>query len=75
MNRPIAPSLITSVPSPAAKQSESRTIATGDGDNPTPPKIKLVGFDYVFAHRGHQYLAMETEKLDYFSGNQGIDRS
>jgi hypothetical protein len=34
-----------------------------------------MGFDYVFAHRGHQYLAMETEKLDYFSGNQGIDRS
>jgi hypothetical protein len=34
-----------------------------------------MGFDYVFAHRGHQYLAMKTEKLDYFSGNLGIDRS
>ncbi len=34
-----------------------------------------MGFDSVFAHRGHQYLAMKTEKLDYFSGNLGIDRS
>ena len=42
---------------------------------PYSVKIKLMGFDYVFARRGHQYLAMETEKLDYFSGNQGIDRS
>lgn len=34
-----------------------------------------MGFVYVLAHREHQYLATETEKLDYFSGNQGIDRS
>jgi hypothetical protein len=38
-------------------------------------KIKLMGSDYVFAQLGHQYLATETEKLDYFSGNLGIDRS
>jgi hypothetical protein len=34
-----------------------------------------MGFDYVLAHRGHQYLATETEKLDYSSGTLGIDRS
>jgi hypothetical protein len=34
-----------------------------------------MGFDYVLAHREHQYLATETEKLDYFSGTLGIDRS
>lgn len=34
-----------------------------------------MGFDYVLAHRERQYLAMETEKLDYFSGTLGIDRS
>ena len=75
MNRPIAPSLITSVPSRFFE-------AIGEQDNrnrrwrqPYSVKIKLMGFDYVFADRGHQYLAMETEKLDYFSGNQGIDRS
>ncbi len=56
--------------------------AIGEQDNrnrrwrqPYSVKIKLMGFEYVFADRGHQYLAMETEKLDYFSGNQGIDRS
>src|ERR1700730_2181082 len=38
-------------------------------------KIKLMGFDYVLAHRQHHYLATETEKLDYFSGTLGIDRS
>ena len=30
-------------------------------------KIKLMGFDYVLAHREHH------EKLDYFSGTLGID--
>jgi len=56
--------------------------AIGEQDNrnrrwrqPCSVKIKLMDFDYVFADRGHQYLAMETEKLEYFSGNQGIDRS
>ena len=38
-------------------------------------KIKLMGFDYVLGHREHQYVATETEKLDYFSGTLGIDRS
>ncbi len=56
--------------------------AIGEQDNrnrrwrqPYSIKIKLMGFDYVSAHRGHQYLAAETEKLDYFSGNLGFDRS
>ena len=74
MNRPIAPSFITSAPSPSSKQSESRTIATGEGDN-LPIKIKLMGFDYVLAHREHHYLATETEKLDHFSGTLAIDCS
>jgi hypothetical protein len=51
---------ITSVPGPSSKQSESRTIATRDGDKLYSIKIKLIGFD------GHQYLATETEKPDYF---------
>ncbi len=32
------------------------------------------GFRLRVCPCGHQYLATETEKLDYFSGNQGIDR-
>jgi hypothetical protein len=32
-----------------------------------------MGFVYVLAHREHQYLTTETEKLDYFSGTLGID--
>src|SRR3984893_1598152 len=38
-------------------------------------KIKLMGFDYVLAHREHHYLATETEKLNYSSGTLGIDLS
>jgi hypothetical protein len=56
--------------------------AIGEQDNrnrrwrqPYSIKIKLMGFDYVLAHREHQYLTTETEKLDYFSGNLGIDSS
>jgi hypothetical protein len=55
--------------------------AIGEVDNrnrrwrqPYSIKIKLMGFDYVLAHREHQYLATETEKLEYFSGTLGIDR-
>src|ERR1700730_16372592 len=56
--------------------------AIGEQDNrnrrwrqPYSIKIKLMGFDYVLAHREHHYLATETEKLDYSSGTLGIDRS
>ena len=57
---------------PSSKQSESRTIATGEGDNHIPSRSNS-WVDYVLVHRGHQYLATETEKLDYFSGTLGID--
>jgi hypothetical protein len=56
--------------------------AIGEQDNrnrrwrqPYSIKIKHTGVDYVLAHRVHEYLATETEKLDYFSGTLGIDRS
>jgi len=38
-------------------------------------KNKLMGFDFVLAHRGLQYLATEEEKLNYFAGELKLDRS
>jgi len=56
--------------------------AIGEEDNrnrrwrqPYPVKIKLMGLDFVFAHRQHHYLATEAEKLDYFAGTLGLNRS
>lgn len=47
--------------------------ALGQPDNrnrrlrqPTTIKNKLMALDFVLAHPGHQYLATEQEKLDYF---------
>jgi hypothetical protein len=38
-------------------------------------KNKLMGLDFVLAHRGVQYLATEQEKLDYFAGVLKLDPS
>jgi hypothetical protein len=35
-------------------------------------KNRLLGLDFVLAHRDYRYLATEREKLDYFSGTLGI---
>ena len=35
-------------------------------------KKRLIGLDFVLAHRNYRYLATEREKLDYFSGTLGI---
>ncbi len=54
--------------------------AIGEEDNrnrrwrqPYSVKVKLMGLDYVLAHREHHYyyLATETEKLDYFCATLG----
>ena len=56
--------------------------AIGEEDNrnrrwrqPYPVKVKLMGLDFVLAHRQHHYLATEAEKLDYFAGRLGLNRS
>jgi hypothetical protein len=56
--------------------------AIGEEDNrnrrwhqPYPVKTKLMGLDFVLAHRQHHYLATEAEKLDYFAGTLGLNRS
>jgi hypothetical protein len=42
-------------------------------DHSTPAmKKRLMGLDFVLAHRNYRYLATEREKLDYFSGTLGI---
>src|SRR5216684_1977298 len=53
--------------------------AIGEEDNrnrrwrqPYSIKIKLMGLDYVLAHRQHHYLATENEKLNYFCGTLGL---
>jgi hypothetical protein len=49
--------------------------ALGQGDNrnrrlrqPLTIKNRLMGLDFVLAHRDRDYLATEQEKLDYFTG-------
>jgi hypothetical protein len=42
---------------------------------PYPVKVKLMGLDFVLAHRRHRYLATEAEKLDYFAGTLGLNHS
>ena len=56
--------------------------AIGEGDNrnrrwrqPYPVKVKLMGLDFVLAHRQHHYLATEAEKLEYLAGTLGLNRS
>jgi len=56
--------------------------AIGQEDNrnrrlrqPATVKNKLMGLDFVLAHREHQYLATEQEKLDHFVGTLGLDKS
>ena len=56
--------------------------AIGEEDNrnrrwrqPYPVKVKLMGLDFVLAHQQHHYLATEAEKLDYFAGTLGLNRS
>jgi hypothetical protein len=56
--------------------------AIGEEDNrnrrPRPAfsiKAKLMALDFVLAHPTVQFLATESEKLEYFCGEQGIDRS
>ena len=38
-------------------------------------KNKIMGLDFVLAHRQHSYLATEQEKLDYFSRTLALDAS
>ena len=38
-------------------------------------KNRLMGLDFVLAHPEHTYLATEREKVDFFTGALGIDRS
>jgi hypothetical protein len=38
-------------------------------------KKRLMGLDFVLAHRNYRYLATEREKVDYFSGTLGISLS
>jgi hypothetical protein len=52
----------------------------GEGDNgnrrwrqPYTVELKLMGFDYVLAHRDYRYLVTETEKLEYFLGALRLD--
>jgi len=56
--------------------------AIGDEDSrnrrwrqPYTVKVKLMGLDFVLAHRQHHYLATEIEKLDYFVGTLGLKHS
>jgi hypothetical protein len=53
--------------------------AIGETDNrnrrehsPAAVKSRLMGLDFVLAHRNHRYLATEREKVDYFSETLGI---
>ena len=53
--------------------------ALGEPDNrnrrehsPALIKSRLLGLDFVLAHRDYRYLATEREKLDYFSGTLEI---
>jgi hypothetical protein len=53
--------------------------AIGEEDNrnrrwrqPYSVKVRLMGLDYVLAHRQHHYLATENEKLNYFCGTLGL---
>src|SRR6266508_1093437 len=36
-------------------------------------KNKIMGLDFVLAHRDHVYLATEREKVEYFTGTLKID--
>jgi hypothetical protein len=54
----------------------------GQGDNRnrrprewTALKNKIMGLDFVLAHRDVRYLATEQDKLDYFTATLGLDRS
>ena len=38
-------------------------------------KNKIMGLDFVLAHRQYSYLATEQEKLDYFTGTLKLDTS
>jgi hypothetical protein len=38
-------------------------------------KNRLMGLDFVLAHRDYRYLATEREKVDYFSGILGVPLS
>ena len=56
--------------------------ALGEEDNRNrrerPPfaiKNRLMGLDYVLGHSENTYLATEREKVDFFTGTLGIDRS
>ena len=56
--------------------------AIGETDNrnrrehsPRAIKNRLMGLDFVLAHRDYRYLATEREKVDYFSGTLGIPLS
>jgi hypothetical protein len=53
-------------------------LGQGDNRNRRPRewaaiKNKVMGFDFVLAHRHVRYLATEQEKLDYFTGTLGLD--
>ncbi len=37
-------------------------------------RCKLIGLDFVLAHPGHEFLATEQEKVDYFTGIVGLAR-
>lgn len=56
--------------------------AIGQEDNrnrrlrePTTIKNKLMGLDFVLSHSGHQYLATEQEKVEYFTVTLGIEKT
>ena len=56
--------------------------ALGQEDNrnrrlrqPETIKDKLLGLDFVLAHRDQEYLATEQEKLDYFVGVMGLGKA
>jgi hypothetical protein len=56
--------------------------ALGQEDNrnrrmrqPLTVKAKVMGLDFVLAHRQQEYLTTEQEKLDYFLGTLQLDRS
>ena len=53
--------------------------AIGETDNrnrrrhsPLAVKTRLMGLDFVLAHRGYEYLGTEREKVDYFCGRLGF---
>jgi hypothetical protein len=55
--------------------------ALGQEDNrnrrlrqPISIRTKLMGLDFVLAHRDVDYLATEQEKIDYFTGTLQLDR-